>query len=67
MFHEDILYILYLKYIKTSFLIINMHGKELHLNNFKGDFLNIVIFLHPQIFKYCPINGILFIQLSGDV
>ncbi len=49
MFHEDILYISYLKYIKTSFLISNMHGKELHLNNFKGDFLNIVIFLHPQI------------------
>ncbi len=24
------------------------------LNNFKGDFLNIY-FLHPQIFKYCPI------------
>ncbi len=26
-----------------------MHCKELHLNNFKDDFLNISIFLHPQI------------------
>ncbi len=27
----------------------NMHCCELHLNNFKDDFLNILIFLHPQI------------------
>ncbi len=38
MFHEDILYC---KYIKTEFVIINMHCWELHLNNFKDDFLNI--------------------------
>ncbi len=49
MFHEDILKISYLKYIKTKFMISNMHCKELHLNNFKDDFLNISIFLHPQI------------------
>ncbi len=46
MFHEDILYH---KYIKTKFCISNMHCCELHLNNFKDDFLNISIFLHPQI------------------
>ncbi len=46
MFHEDILY---RKYIKIKFLIINMHCWELHLNNFKDDFLNISIFLHAQI------------------
>ncbi len=39
--HEDILYISYHKYIKTSLLIINMHYCELHLNNFKDDFFNI--------------------------
>ncbi len=42
MFHEDILY---RKYIKTSFLISNMHCQELYLGNFKSD-LDI---LHPQI------------------
>ncbi len=26
-----------------------MHCLEHHLDNFKGDFLNIAIFLHPQI------------------
>ncbi len=26
-----------------------MHCYELHLDNFKGDFLNILIFLHAQI------------------
>ncbi len=26
-----------------------MHCLGLNLNNFKGDFLNILIFLHPQI------------------
>ncbi len=41
MFHEDILYISYCKYIKTSFLIGNMHSYELHLDNYKGDFINI--------------------------
>ncbi len=41
MFHEDILYISYHKYITTSILISNMHRLELHLDNFKGDFLNI--------------------------
>ncbi len=29
----------YRKYIKTAFLISNMHGQELNLDNFKGDFL----------------------------
>ncbi len=34
-----------------------MHGLELHLNNFKDDFLNISIFftLRFQIYKYCLI------------
>ncbi len=27
--------------ISTSFLISNMHCKELHLDNFKDDFVNI--------------------------
>ncbi len=26
-----------------------MHGQEFHLNNFKDDFLNIQMFVHPQI------------------
>ncbi len=26
-----------------------MHCEELHSDNFKGDFLNILSFLHPQI------------------
>ncbi len=26
-----------------------MHCQGLHLDNFKGDYLNISIFLHPQI------------------
>ncbi len=38
MFHEDILYIYYCKYIKTKFLISYMHCLELHSDNFKGDF-----------------------------
>ncbi len=38
MFHEDIPTV---KYIKTELLIINMHGCEVNLNNFKDDFLNI--------------------------
>ncbi len=42
MFHEDILN---RKYIKTSFLISNMHCQELYLGNFKSD----LDFLHPQI------------------
>ncbi len=45
-----------------------------HLNNFKGDFLNILMFLHPQIpdfqilfYHNKPyINGKLFIQISDD-
>ncbi len=41
MFHEDILYIYYCKYIKTSFLISNTHSQDLNLDNFKDDFLNI--------------------------
>ncbi len=44
MFHEDILYISYSKYIKTKCLFSNMH-----LDKFKGDFLNNYICLHPQI------------------
>ncbi len=39
----------YSKYIKTSFLISNMYCYGLHLDSFNGDFLNIWIFLHPQI------------------
>ncbi len=49
MFHEDILLMSYCKYIKTACLISNMHCLELHLDNFKDYFLNIYIFLHPQI------------------
>ncbi len=45
MFHEDILYISYRRHIKTEFLISNMHCQELHLDNFKGSFLNNSIFL----------------------
>ncbi len=41
MSHEDILRISYCKYIKTELLISNMNCKELNLDNFKGDFLNI--------------------------
>ncbi len=41
MFHEDILYISYHRYIKTSFLFSNVHCEEPHLDNFKGDFLSI--------------------------
>ncbi len=40
MFHEDILYISYHKYIKNKCLIGNMLCKELHLDIFKYDFLN---------------------------
>ncbi len=29
-----------------------MHCLELHLDNFKGDFLNIQIFFGTQIFKF---------------
>ncbi len=52
MFHEDILYIFYHKYIKTKFLINNMYCYELRLDHFKGDFLNILIYLHPQIIEF---------------
>ncbi len=47
MFHEDMLYIFYRKYIKTSFLISNMHCFGLHLDNFKGDFV-----VHGHIFEW---------------
>ncbi len=40
MFHEDILYMSYRRHIKTEFLNSNMHCQELHLDNFKGSFLN---------------------------
>ncbi len=39
----------YREFIKTYLLISNMHCCELHLNNFKDDFLSVLIFLHPQI------------------
>ncbi len=60
---------------KFNFLISNMHCYELHLDNFKGDFLNISFFfctLRFQIFKYCSIitnhtsMERLYIQLSDD-
>ncbi len=35
----------YINILKLS----NMHCCELNMNNFKDDFLNIQIFLHPQI------------------
>ncbi len=41
MFHEAIFYISYHKYIKTEFLISNMHCKKFNLDNFKSNFLNI--------------------------
>ncbi len=82
MFHEDILEISYHKSFKTLFLISNMHCLELHLDNFKGDFLNIYLFLLPQISwilenscisgKYCHIltnhtsMKIWFVQFSDD-
>ncbi len=46
MLHEDILYMYFHKYIKTYFVISNMHCQTLHLNNFKGDFYKKR--LHPQ-------------------
>ncbi len=33
-----------------------MHCEELHLDNFKGDFLNILIFFHPQIPDFQIVN-----------
>ncbi len=39
----------YCKNIKTSFLISIMRCWGLHLENIKDDFVNIWIFLHPQI------------------
>ncbi len=57
MFHEDILYISYRKYIKNLIF-------ELHLENFKGDFLNILIFLHPQIPDFQIVVSRLNIVLS---
>ncbi len=42
------LYISYCKYIKTYFLIINMHRKGLNLDIFKGYFLNILICFAPS-------------------
>ncbi len=46
-----------------------MHCYKLHLDNFKGDFLNIWIYWHPQIldFQIVASMGSLFIQLSDDV
>ncbi len=52
-----------------------MHCYELHLNNFKDDFLNIEIFLHAQIpdlqilsdHNKPYINGDIIIQLSDYV
>ncbi len=35
--------------IKTNFFISYVYCKALHLDNFKGDFLNTKIFLHPWI------------------
>ncbi len=43
MIHEDILN---RKYIKTYFLISNMHCQELYLGNFKSD---LDFCLHPQV------------------
>ncbi len=46
-----------------------MHCYELNLNNFKEDFLNIQMFMHPQMLKYCPNHTskeIWFINLSDD-
>ncbi len=56
-------------------LIGNMHCKQLHLNNFKGDFLNILDFFASSdsrfsnsfiSAKYTSME-ILFIQLSDDI
>ncbi len=63
MFHEDILYISYCKYIKTSFLISNMHSQDLNLDNFKYDFLNISFFLTShkgQFQKWTLMTGFVF-------
>ncbi len=46
MFHGNILY---RKYIKTEFLISNMHCQELYLGNFIWATLFGQFFLHPQI------------------
>ncbi len=47
MFHEDILY---RKYIKTLFLISNMHCQEIYLGNVKSD-LDFFAPFRFQIFK----------------
>ncbi len=52
MFHEDMLYISYHKYIKNLFSCINMHCLAVHLDHFKGHFLSIFIFLQPQILDF---------------
>ncbi len=44
-----------------------MHCGELHLNHFKDDFLNIQMFLHPQIFKYCPYINAKMTLMTGFV
>ncbi len=74
MFYEDILYISYSKYIKMLIFISNMHFWELHLDNIKGFFLNILIFFAPSdsrfsnsciLAKYYPILIILsYITIS---
>ncbi len=51
MFHEDICTFPTVNIYKT-FLISNMYCYELRLDNFKGDFLNILIYLHPQIIEF---------------
>ncbi len=40
---------LFFFYAKTWFLICNINYQEFHLDNIKGDFLNILIFLDPHI------------------
>ncbi len=42
-------HILNRKYIKTSFLISNMHCQELYLGNFKSDLVFLIVVSQPNI------------------
>ncbi len=71
MINENIWYISYRKNIKTDFLISNVYCKELHLDNFKGDFLNIFfikIFKQLYLGQIFPYPNKLYIngKLSDD-
>ncbi len=50
MFHKAILYISWCKCLQYYiFFISNMRCYKLHLDNFKGDFLNLLIICLPDL------------------